>query len=65
MGLEIESVEKVLWMMSGVAPLPKLTLLEAESDSLVQMRLKICSFCNDIWETEEKKGKKTYELLKK
>jgi hypothetical protein len=48
MGLEIESVEKVLWMMSGVAPLPKLTLLEAESDSLVQMRLKICSFCNDI-----------------
>jgi hypothetical protein len=38
MGLEIESVEKALWMMAGVGPLPKLTLLEAEW-------LKICSFC--------------------
>jgi hypothetical protein len=43
MGLEIESVATALWMMTGVGPLPKLTLLEAESDSLVQMRLKICS----------------------
>ena len=44
MGLVIESVEKVLWMMTGVGPLPKLTLLEAESDSLVQMQ---CSFCRE------------------
>jgi hypothetical protein len=43
MGLEIESVEKTL-LMTGVGPLPKLTLLEAESESLVELQLKICSF---------------------
>jgi hypothetical protein len=48
MGLEIESVEKALWMTTGVGPLTKLTLLEAESESLVQLRLKICSFCDEI-----------------
>lgn len=42
MGLEIESVEKTL-LMTGVGPLPKLTLLEAESESLVELQLKICS----------------------
>ena len=46
--VEIESVEKALWMMTGVGPLTKLTLLEAESDSLVQIQLKICSFCDVI-----------------
>jgi hypothetical protein len=44
MGLEIESVEKALWMMTGVGSLPKLTLLEAESKSLVQLRLKAVHF---------------------
>ena len=34
--------------MTGVGPLPKLTLLEAESDSLLQLWLKVCSFCNEI-----------------
>ena len=48
MRLEIESQEKALLMMTGVGPLPKLTLLEVESDSLVQMPLKICSFCDVI-----------------
>jgi len=33
MGLVIESVEKTL-LMTGVGPLPKLTLLEAESRSV-------------------------------
>jgi hypothetical protein len=47
-GLETESVEKALWMMTEVGPLTKLTLLEAESKSLVQLRWKICSFCNEI-----------------
>ena len=65
MGLEIENVEKALWMMTGVGPLPKLTLLEAESYSLLQKRLKICSFYSEILETEEKKKAKTYELLQK
>jgi hypothetical protein len=37
MGLEIESVEKVLWTMTGVGLLPKLTLLEAELESLIQL----------------------------
>lgn len=44
MELETESVEKAL-SLTGVGPLPKLTLLEAESESLVQLQLKICSFC--------------------
>jgi hypothetical protein len=35
-------------MMTEVGPLTKLTLLEAESKSLVQLRWKICSFCNEI-----------------
>jgi hypothetical protein len=48
MGLEIESVEKALWMTTGVSFLTKLTLLEVESKSLVQLRLKICSFCSEI-----------------
>ena len=43
MGLEIGSVE----MMTGVDPLTKLTLLKAGPKSLVQLRLKICSFCNE------------------
>jgi hypothetical protein len=47
MGLEIESAEKALWMTTGVGPLTKLTLLEAASESLVQLRLKICSFCDE------------------
>jgi hypothetical protein len=63
MGLEIESMEKVLWMMSEVGPLPKLNLLEAESDSLVQMRLKIYSFCNEIKQTEGKIEKKRNERI--
>jgi hypothetical protein len=61
MGLEIESVEKAL--LIGVGPLTKLTLLEAESKSLVQLQLKICSFCNEKWGKGEEIGKKTYELL--
>jgi hypothetical protein len=49
MALEIESVEKALWMTTGVGPLTsKLTLLEAESKSLVQLQLKICSFCSKL-----------------
>jgi hypothetical protein len=40
MGLEIESVEKALWMTTGVGPLTKLTLLEAELESLVQLQFK-------------------------
>ena len=39
-----ESVEMALSLSAG-GPLPRLTLLEAESDSLVQLQLKICSFC--------------------
>ena len=53
-------------MMTGVGPLPKLTLLEAKSDSLVvQLRLTICSFCNEIYERlkKKKKGKEMYDLL--
>jgi hypothetical protein len=39
---ETESVGKALTLPEG-GPLTKLTLLEAESDSLVQSLLKICS----------------------
>jgi hypothetical protein len=40
---ETESEEMALWLpVEG--PLPKLTWLEAESDSLVLSQLKICSF---------------------
>ena len=42
-------------------PVAKLTLLEVES--LVQLQLKISSFCKEEWEKERKEGKKTYELL--
>ena len=45
MGLEIESVEKALLMLIRMGALPKLTLLEAES--LVQLQLKISSFCKE------------------
>ena len=38
MGLEIENVEKALWVTTGVT---KLTLVEAESESLVQLRLNL------------------------
>ena len=38
-----ESVEMALSLSAG-GPLPRLTLLEAESDSLVQFQLKIWSF---------------------
>ena len=45
-------------MMTGVDPLPKVTLLEAESDSLVQLWLKICSFYNEVYERLKKKERK-------
>jgi hypothetical protein len=57
MALEIENVEKALWMTTGVGPLTKLTLLEAESKSLVQLRLKICSFCSKFNERLNEKMK--------
>ena len=38
MGLEIENVEKALWVTTWVT---KLTLVEAESESLVQLRLNL------------------------
>lgn len=53
---ETESVGKALTVAEG-APLTKLTLLEAESDSLVQSLLKICSF----WKrsaVQKKKGER-------
>jgi hypothetical protein len=57
MGLVIVSVEKAL--LTGEGPLTKLTLLEAASESLVQLRLKICSFCNEkITMKKERKKKK-------
>ena len=56
--LETESVEKAL-SLTGVGPLTKLTLLEAESDSLVQLQLKICSFYNKVKKRKKKKKEKT------
>ena len=67
MELEIENVEKALWMITGVGPLPKLTLLEAESDSLVHLRwctcffFSFCSFCNGVKE-KRKKRKSIYQI---
>ena len=47
--IEREKKEMALWVMTGVGPLPKLTLLEAESGSLVQLLFfSFCSFCNKI-----------------
>ena len=56
-GAEIESVEKALLMLIGVGPLPKLTLLEAESS--VQSELKICGLVvkNDLPAGENAAGR--------
>ena len=55
--------------MTGVGPLPKLTLLEAESESSVQLQMMIClwicPFCNEVTYERLNKRKEKYELLQK
>ena len=55
--------------MTRVGPLPKLTLLEAESESSVQLQMMIClwicPFCNEVTYERLNKRKEKYELLQK
>ena len=46
MGLEVESMERVLWIMTR--DLAEAIFAGVELGSLMQLWLKICSFCEEI-----------------